>query len=298
MPTRPAARPPNACDSAVRCGTAVSGTRESGTPTAKPTAIAPAIQRPVHDAGREQRADDGERHGGDAGEDAAPRGRRGVHPVQREDEEGRRGEVGDLDERHADAAHLRASPRGSVLNILSMRSVIRNPLTMFVIDAKSATAPRTVMYQRVVEAGDHDRADDRDGRDRVRDRHQRRVQQARHPRDDTEADEGREHEHVHHRGEVRGRGRVRGFGRRGLRGGEHGESACHGGASCGRRHSATEGRRHPTRAPRPRGCAFSAGAARTCRRRSGRPSPSRRSRRPSRRPTSPSSTASRRGSGR
>ena len=36
VPTRPAARPPNACESAVRCGTAVSGTRESGTPIAVP----------------------------------------------------------------------------------------------------------------------------------------------------------------------------------------------------------------------------------------------------------------------
>ena len=37
VPTRPAARPPNACDSAVRCGTAVSGTHDSGTPIAVPT---------------------------------------------------------------------------------------------------------------------------------------------------------------------------------------------------------------------------------------------------------------------
>jgi hypothetical protein len=36
--------PPNACDSAVRCGTAVSGTRDSGMPTTKPSAIAPMIQ--------------------------------------------------------------------------------------------------------------------------------------------------------------------------------------------------------------------------------------------------------------
>ncbi len=33
------------------------------------------------------------------------------------------------------------SPLRVVLNILSMRSVIRNPLTMFVMDANSATAP-------------------------------------------------------------------------------------------------------------------------------------------------------------
>ena len=43
VPTRPAARPPNACEIAVRCGTAVSGTRESGTPTSVPAITAIAI---------------------------------------------------------------------------------------------------------------------------------------------------------------------------------------------------------------------------------------------------------------
>ena len=40
VPTRPAASPPNACESAVRCGTAVSGTCASGTPTTKPAMMA------------------------------------------------------------------------------------------------------------------------------------------------------------------------------------------------------------------------------------------------------------------
>ncbi len=39
-----AARPPNACESAVRCGTAVSGTHDSGTPTIEPSTIAMKIQ--------------------------------------------------------------------------------------------------------------------------------------------------------------------------------------------------------------------------------------------------------------
>ena len=43
VPTSPAARPPNACDNAVRCGTAVSGTHESGTPMTTPTSAAIAI---------------------------------------------------------------------------------------------------------------------------------------------------------------------------------------------------------------------------------------------------------------
>ncbi len=43
VPTSPAARPPKACDSAVRCGTAVSGTHDSGTPITMPTSAAIAI---------------------------------------------------------------------------------------------------------------------------------------------------------------------------------------------------------------------------------------------------------------
>ncbi len=43
MPTSPAARPPNACESAVRCGTAVSGTHDSGTPATIPTTTARVI---------------------------------------------------------------------------------------------------------------------------------------------------------------------------------------------------------------------------------------------------------------
>src|SRR6266496_6035733 len=44
VPTSPAASPPNACDRAVRWGTAVRGTSESGTPTMKPATIARVIQ--------------------------------------------------------------------------------------------------------------------------------------------------------------------------------------------------------------------------------------------------------------
>ena len=43
MPTNPAAKPPKACESAVRCGTAVSGTFDSGTPINPPTITATAI---------------------------------------------------------------------------------------------------------------------------------------------------------------------------------------------------------------------------------------------------------------
>jgi hypothetical protein len=44
VPTSAAARPPKACESAVRCGTAVSGTFDSGTPTIVPTTMPTTIQ--------------------------------------------------------------------------------------------------------------------------------------------------------------------------------------------------------------------------------------------------------------
>ena len=141
MPTRPAASPPNACDSAVRCGTAVSGTRDSGTPTTNPATIAPTIHRWWMTVGSAQVDEDGDRRAGHAGVHALAGGRGRVHPVQREDEAARRDEVREL----ADAVHhqWRALPRLSeVLNIFSIRSVIRKPLTMLVIEANSAIAPR------------------------------------------------------------------------------------------------------------------------------------------------------------
>src|SRR5262249_44845110 len=90
----------------------------------------------VHDLRRHQRADDRRRHAGDAGRDAAPRGARMVQPPQRQDEEDRRSEITELDQV---LAHLFFSR-----NILSIRSVMRNPLTMLVIDAATAIVPRTV----------------------------------------------------------------------------------------------------------------------------------------------------------
>src|SRR5262249_25527733 len=48
----------------------------------------------------------------------------------------------------------------------------------------------------VVRAGRHERADEGDARDRVRGRHERRVEERRHPRDDLVAEEGRPDEDV------------------------------------------------------------------------------------------------------
>src|SRR5690606_29206393 len=87
----------------------------------------------------QQRADHGERHRRDAGQHRAARRRRIAHPLEREDEERGRDQVDNVD-------CLRTHLRGSrFLNIFSMRSVMRKPLTMFVVDANTATAPSTVL---------------------------------------------------------------------------------------------------------------------------------------------------------
>ena len=80
------------------------------------------------------------------------------------------------------------------LNISSMRSVTTNPPTTFNVARTTATKPRIICVVAVRRAEDEHRADDDDAVDGVRARHQRRVQRARHLRDDLEADERREHE--------------------------------------------------------------------------------------------------------
>ena len=73
---------------------------------------------------------------------------------------------------------------------------------MLVTDAATATVPSTVLNGALLLAGDDDRADDRDRRDRVGQRHQRRVQQPRDVLNDLEADERRQQEHERHRPEI------------------------------------------------------------------------------------------------
>src|SRR5262249_53027095 len=78
-----------------------------------------------------------------AGIDAPARRARRVHPVQRKDEQRRGDQVPELDDA-VDHDVCAPGPAGFVsrLNILSIRSVIRNPLTMFVSEATTAMAPR------------------------------------------------------------------------------------------------------------------------------------------------------------
>src|SRR6266576_688675 len=86
----------------------------------------------MHDFGLDPGRKDRHGHARNTGDHPVARRFRIVHPIQREDEQ-RRGE---------DGGQLAEERHHCFLNILSMRSVIRNPLTILVIEANSATAPR------------------------------------------------------------------------------------------------------------------------------------------------------------
>ena len=146
----------------------------------------------------DQRAGDGHQHSGLAREDAAARGHRRVHPLQRKNEE-RAGD--DVDVIDQGAHYFFSSLR---LNILSMRSVIRKPLTMLVLAARDGDEAEHFAHGGgFVVADDHDGAHHGDGGNRVGERHQRRVQQGRNPANHLQADEGRQHEDVQSHFQVR-----------------------------------------------------------------------------------------------
>ena len=86
----------------------------------------------------QQRADDGRRHARDAGGYAAASRRRVVQPAKRKDEEDGREQVAGLRQVLRHYSRLRSR------NIRSIRYVIMKPLTMFVIEAATATVPRIV----------------------------------------------------------------------------------------------------------------------------------------------------------
>src|SRR5215203_3317895 len=84
---------------------------------------------------------DGNEHRSHPGVHTLPGGHRSVHPMQREDEQDGGDEVGQL---HycVHEGSVRFGCR-SALNIFSIRSVIRKPLTMSVSEATRALAPTT-----------------------------------------------------------------------------------------------------------------------------------------------------------
>src|ERR1041385_4076611 len=88
--------------------------------------------------GREEpRRQDGQQHPAGAREDPFPRSLGVVHPMQRKDEQPGRDEIGNL----LEAFHQRLPPSPGDLNIFSIRSVIKKPLMILVMEANSAMAP-------------------------------------------------------------------------------------------------------------------------------------------------------------
>ena len=108
----------------------------------------------VDNLGVQQRPDDRGNHPGDAGRHAAPRGLRMVQPPQRQDEQRGGGQVAGLRQMLGRFTGSAPAP----LNIFSMRSVMRKPLTMLVVEAATATAPSTVLRKVLLFTGDDNRA--------------------------------------------------------------------------------------------------------------------------------------------
>ncbi len=144
----------------------------------------------------QQRAHNRQQHAHFAGEHAAPRGGRRIHPLQRENKQRRRNNVGVLNQVPDNGlfGHFLSS---RFLNIFSMRSVIRNPLTMLMTEVDHGDeAQHAPKVENPADSGHQDGAHYADARDGVGDRHQWRMQQRRYLADNLQADEGRQHEDV------------------------------------------------------------------------------------------------------
>jgi len=117
-------------ESAVRCGTAVSGTRESGHADDEAATIARRSSRGAR-SGWNQVAQHGHEHPADAAATAWRAGLRVVNSSTVRDEQRRREDGSDLGD----------GVRSLLLNILSIRFVMRESVTMFVMEA-TARSPR------------------------------------------------------------------------------------------------------------------------------------------------------------
>ena len=92
----------------------------------------------------EERGADGERRGNFAGQDAAPRGGRRAEPLDRQNEEDGGDDVGEVDESAGCRPGLMIFSGLPVLNMRSMRSVMKKPPTMLLNEAATAMSPRMV----------------------------------------------------------------------------------------------------------------------------------------------------------
>src|SRR5271154_2886377 len=98
----------------------------------------------VHDAVMQQGAGNGQDHSNLAGTDPALGGCRRAHPFQRQNKESAGDEVDDLDDLLISGEVRGHGFVGRLdLNILSMRSVMRNPPTTLLVAATTARNPKT-----------------------------------------------------------------------------------------------------------------------------------------------------------
>ncbi len=168
----------------------------------------------------DDRADDGQGHADLAGDDALPRGRRRAQPLERHDEEPRRDQVARLRERRhrqalvahgrrhqAERQQQRGHARLGLTPLEHLEHAVGDQESRHDVghgrghgDGRQRDDQR--MPLALLLAQHQHRADQADGRDRVGQRHQRRVQQRRHPADHIEPEERRENEHEQVRKDV------------------------------------------------------------------------------------------------
>ncbi len=154
---------------------------------------------------QQERAADGRQHGHHARENAPP-GRAGVvHPHQREDEQDRGNQVNQF----FSGVYVHDLPGSRFLNILSIRSVSRKPLTMLVIEATTATVPRIVVKPVSWLPASTIEPTTAMAEIALVKRHQRRVEQPRHVADHQQPGERGQHQHVQKRQKVGLRQRFR-----------------------------------------------------------------------------------------
>src|SRR5205085_9274182 len=89
----------------------------------------------------QQRAGDGKKHSDFTSLNPAARGGRRAHPFQQKDEQHAGDQVCDFDDGLSHGRGVHGLVGRLLLNILSMRSVIRKPPTMLLVAAITATIP-------------------------------------------------------------------------------------------------------------------------------------------------------------
>ena len=162
----------------------------------------------------DQRADDGQHHADLAGDDALPRGGRGAEPLQRHDEEARRHQVAHLRQRRhgqrrgaghrhreiAQRQHDRGDRGGGLAPLEHLQHPVRDEEPGHHVGHRGGDGDgrqghdEQVLVRPGLLAEHQQCADEADRRNRVGQRHQRRVQQRRHAADDVEPEEGGQQE--------------------------------------------------------------------------------------------------------